>query len=139
MSDFDKLRFERELMPNPNYQPQASWRERAEAAEERAQQAEAALQSTWTINGEPQTWQQMYEREHAERLRLDAYRSLLSDLDRCEHGRHEGDVCSGCHGDSHGNPHLEHGQVLGYSLGAKPYIVPEGRGFYDIDKWGATP
>jgi predicted secreted protein len=43
MSDFDKLRFERELMPNPNYQPQASWRERAEVAEERARQAEALV------------------------------------------------------------------------------------------------
>lgn len=37
----------------------------------------------------------------------DEWRRLVLDLDRCEHGRHEGDPCSGesgCNGPSKGNP-----------------------------------
>lgn len=53
--------------------------------------------------------------------RLSAAADLLSDLDRCEHGRHRGDVCggvSGCNGPSHGNPFLEPGQRIGTTLHA---------------------
>lgn len=34
----------------------------------------------------------------------DAWHQLVLDLDRCEHGRHEGDVCGSCGGPSKGNP-----------------------------------
>lgn len=36
--------------------------------------------------------------------KLRAMATIVSDLDRCEHGRHEGDVCSSCGGPSKGNP-----------------------------------
>src|SRR6266536_3282851 len=42
----------------------------------------------------------------AERLAT-RLRSLVGNLDRCEHGRHVGDICSGCDGPSHGNPHAD--------------------------------
>lgn len=41
---------------------------------------------------------------------------LVADLDRCEHGRHEGDVCSGCGGPSHGGV-LDEGVLVGSSDG----------------------
>lgn len=92
--------------------------------------------STWTINGEPQTWQQMYEREHAARMEADRWRVLVSDLDRCEHGRHEGDDCSSCGGPSVGNPLLPVGTVLGRSLSGHPYVVPPRVEKHRIDAWG---
>ena len=52
---------------------------------------------------------------------------MPSDLDRCEHGRHEGDVCTfpngGCGGVSHGNPHMDEHRVIGYMLDGRPIIV----------------
>lgn len=51
---------------------------------------------------------------------------FLSDLDRCEHGRHVGDACFGCeNGASIGNPRMcgenpvtyENESILGYSIG----------------------
>lgn len=90
--------------------------------------------SNITINGERQTWEQMYQREHTERLRLQAYQTMLTDLDRCEHGRHQGDVCGNC--PSEGNPHLKTGDVIGYSLGGSwKYVVPEPRLRGDIHHW----
>lgn len=59
------------------------------------------------VAGEPlvrQTWRQMYDREQAERRKLSEYATIVADLDRCEHGRHEGDDCSSCDGPSKGNP-----------------------------------
>ncbi len=47
--------------------------------------------SNVTIDGERQTWQQLYERERVKVLDLEGYRIMLSDLDRNENGRHEGD------------------------------------------------
>lgn len=35
---------------------------------------------------------------------LNDFAVLVSDLDRCPHGRHKGDVCGGCNGPSLGNP-----------------------------------
>lgn len=56
--------------------------------------------------------------------------TLLSDLDRCPHGRHAGDVCGGwrgpdvydggCRGGvSLGNPLLKPGRVIGTSIGGR--------------------
>lgn len=94
----------------------------------------AATKSNISIDGERQTWQQLYEREHKARLELQDYRTMLSDLDRNEHGRHEGDIDGAA--PSQGNPHLKTGDVLGYSLGAAwKYVVPEPRLRGDLHAW----
>lgn len=90
--------------------------------------------SDTTINGVRQTWQQLYEREHAERLELQGYRTMLADLSRNEHGRHEGDIDGSM--PSKGNPHLRTGDVIGYSLGGSwKYVVPEPRLRGDLGAW----
>lgn len=71
--------------------------------------------------------------------RLQGLSRVLSDLDRCEHGRHEGDVCSGvsgCNGPSHGNQFLTDRRV-GTDLSGNALRVPErGRG-YVAEDWYA--
>lgn len=90
--------------------------------------------SNISIDGERQTWRQLYEREHEKVLDLEGYQIMLSDLDRNENGRHEGDVDGGA--PSQGNPHLTTGQVLGYSIhGRWKYVVPEPRRRGDLDAW----
>lgn len=63
-----------------------------------------------------------------ERKANELARRIFYDLDRCEHGRHEGDVCSGksgCNGPSKGNPHIKEGDVIGYTLhGTHQIVVP---------------
>lgn len=56
----------------------------------------------------------MNELKEMEELRL--ARRILGDLDRCEHGRHEGDDCSSCGGPSKGNPKFPAGEAIGYTL-----------------------
>jgi hypothetical protein len=53
---------------------------------------------------------------------------ILSDLDRCPHGRHRIDDCLSCPGGrSVGNPHLpEPGDVVGYDHMGLPYYMPRG-------------
>jgi len=53
---------------------------------------------------------------------------VLLDLDRCEHGRHEGDPCGMCGNLSTGNPHMPPGAVVGYSLRRGPIVMPH---YYD--------
>lgn len=62
----------------------------------------------------------------AEESRRDsALASVLIDLDRCVHGRHEGDVCGGsCGTVSQGNPHLRPGSVIGYGLRGDQIVMP---------------
>ncbi|MDG5773930.1 hypothetical protein [Mycolicibacterium fortuitum] len=93
--------------------------------------------SNVTIDGERQTWQQLYERERVKVLDLEGYRIMLADLDRNEHGRHEGDGDGyDPSGMSQGNPHLATGQVIGYSLhGSWKYVVPEPRLRGDLAAW----
>lgn len=93
--------------------------------------------SNVTINGERQTWQQLYEREHARVLELEGYRIMLADLSRNEHGRHQGDGdVYDPSGMSQGNPHLKTGDVIGYTLGGtSKYVVPEPRLRGDIRAW----
>lgn len=103
------------------------------------------------VGGQPlmrQTWQQLYEAEHERRVRGDEWATIVADLDRCEHGRHEGDVCggaSGCNGPSKGNPKLTGAQdrvtfddavygaarhlrfparCIGFGIDASPICVP---------------
>lgn len=85
--------------------------------------------SAGTINGEPYSLPDGYEPISREQLhRLQAAAVLLSDMDRCEHGRHLGDVCggaSGCNGPSRGNSFLTTGQRIGTSLHGGAYVVPD--------------
>lgn len=72
--------------------------------------------------------------------------TLLADLDRCVHGRHEGDVCSNCGGPSRGNPHAPAGTIIGTNLSGWPIVVPsaktdEGRrrSIGDSSLWAVKP
>lgn len=56
-----------------------------------------------------------------------ALANILFDLDRCEHGRHEGDICSGekgCNGPSKGNPRIRTGDVIGYTMEGHCVVMP---------------
>lgn len=91
--------------------------------------------SNVTINGVRFTWQQLYEHEHALRLKADEWGILVSDLDRCVHGRHQGDVCSSCGGPSVGNELLPVGTVVGHDLGGHAYVAPPREQRHRIDAW----
>lgn len=57
--------------------------------------------------------------------RLNDLATLLSDLDRSPHGRHEGDVEGQTPGGvSLGNPNHPTGSVLGYGMDGKPIVMP---------------
>lgn len=63
---------------------------------------------------------------------------VLTDLDRCQHGRHHGDPCGpadDCTGTSAGNPHLRPGQVIGYGLRGDPIVMPDRDHKHDPDAW----
>lgn len=80
---------------------------------------------------------------------------LVNDLDRCEHGRHEGDVCSGvtgCNGPSLGNPlhdskrgrgdqriwdrlDCRPHRLVGFTISAEPIIDPGRELRHDPAQW----
>lgn len=63
---------------------------------------------------------------------------ILLDLDRCIHGRHQGDACFYCpEGQSQGNPHLITGQVIGYSLYGQRYMMPTRGHLNEPEAWVA--
>lgn len=74
--------------------------------------------------------------------------ALLMDLDRCEHGRHEGDPCAGgCPGGySLGNPYMGDGadddRQIGFDLVGNPIRIPRmragGADLRDADQWRTT-
>lgn len=82
--------------------------------------------------------------EHQE---LSKWKKMVLDLDRCPHGRHEGDVCAGwrgpgrfdggCRGGwSLGNPALETGQIMGTGLsGSHIYAHPAREQRNNIEAW----
>ncbi|AZM51793.1 hypothetical protein DMA15_03675 [Streptomyces sp. WAC 01529] len=68
--------------------------------------------------------------------RADEMARVLADLDRCEHGRHEGDGCAGCpSGISPGNPHLPPGTVIGYGLHGSQIVMPHRDAKHDPVAW----
>lgn len=85
----------------------------------------------------------------ARNRRAEALAAVLADLNRCQHGRHEGDVCSGCGGPSRGNPIPELAQAgaratggptvalrqIGWGLDAEPIVVPERTEAHDPVPW----
>lgn len=75
--------------------------------------------------------------EHqAEKLHLQKFARMVSDLDRNENGRHEGDVDGNAL--SEGNPLLKTGDTLGYGLGGSTrYVMPERGKRHDPDAWVA--
>lgn len=67
---------------------------------------------------------------------------ILTDLDRCQHGRHEGDPCGpadACNGTSTGNPHLRPGAVIGYGLRGDRIVMPDRDYKHDPAAWRVQP
>ncbi|MGW6531424.1 hypothetical protein [Streptomyces venezuelae] len=63
---------------------------------------------------------------------------ILTDLDRCQHGRHQGDPCGpadACDGTSAGNPHLRPGAVIGYGLRGDQIVMPDRDHKHDPAAW----
>ncbi|MGW0312051.1 hypothetical protein [Streptomyces flavidovirens] len=61
----------------------------------------------------------------ADSRRDSALASVLIGLDRCVHGRHEGDDCGDtCGYRSQGNPHLRPGSVIGYGMRGDQIVMP---------------
>lgn len=90
--------------------------------------------SNVTRNGHRLTWRELADERAAELRDATRFRALIFDLDRCEHGRHEGDVCS--NGTSEGNPFAPPGRRIGTTIDGDPIVVPEGRiDRHDIKKW----
>ena len=68
--------------------------------------------------------------------RLNDFRRILTDLDRCEHGRHSLDSCSQCsYLDSRGNTFLKSGQRIGTDLSGNAIVVPENTQFSNPSDW----
>lgn len=71
--------------------------------------------------------------------RATPFASLVSDLDRCPHGRHTRDDCTYCQREGHdrnqGNPWLEPGQRIGTDLGGRAIVVPDPGEQMDADAW----
>lgn len=98
-----------------------------------------------SVGGRRLTW-----RERAAELQQVANRArgladLLLDLNRCEHGRHEGDACEGCADFSTGNP-VALGptasrvldvpeRTIGFGPEGLPIVVPERARVHDPDAW----
>jgi hypothetical protein len=82
------------------------------------------------------TWREVAEERDRVISRLYKWSQICADLDRCEHGRHEGDVCDQCRGPSHGNPLLGVDRQIGYDIGGLPICVPlRGDGKGDPENW----
>lgn len=92
--------------------------------------------STWRDGGMVrQTWRELAEEREAEIQRLRKFERMVSDLDRNENGRHEGDADVGAPGGvSQGN--FTTGQLIGYGLGGSiRYVMPERGKRSDPDAW----
>lgn len=64
---------------------------------------------------------------------------VLTDLDRCMHGRHEGDDCGSCGGPSKGNHHLRPGTVIGYDRYGDHIVMPDRDHKHDPAAWRKQP
>lgn len=64
--------------------------------------------------------------------------AVLADLDRCRHGRHQGDPCGpadDCDGTSAGNPWLRPGMVIGHGLRGDEIVMPDRDHKHDPAAW----
>lgn len=80
------------------------------------------------------TWKELAEEREQEIAKLSKWAAICADLDRCEHGRHEGDVCDGCKGPSHGNLLAGHAPI-GHGISAEHIHVPQRDRKHDPDEW----
>lgn len=90
----------------------------------------------------PLTWREVADRAETEAAMGRRWRRLLMDLDRNEHGRHEGDADVGDpSGVSQGNPHLRPGEVIGYTIGGDraPIVMPARADRHRPEAWLARP
>lgn len=71
------------------------------------------------------TWREIAERHYDRLTELAPLVTFGEDLDRCEHGRHAGDVCGSCGGPSVGNPFTrDHGAIsVACSIAGRVYRV----------------
>lgn len=60
---------------------------------------------------------------------------LIADFDRCQHGRHVGDPCGSCGTNSHGNPHMVVGDIVGYDVHAHHIVMPDRDHKHDPAAW----
>ncbi|MEV4861455.1 hypothetical protein [Streptomyces ossamyceticus] len=61
--------------------------------------------------------------------------ALVADLDRCQHGRHVGDPCGPCGTNSHGNPHMVVGDIIGYGIHGHHIVMPDRDHKHDPAAW----
>jgi hypothetical protein len=61
--------------------------------------------------------------------------ALVADLDRCQHGRHEGDACADCGGASPGNPLIGLNGVIGYDRHGHYIVLPDRDHKHDPAAW----
>lgn len=89
--------------------------------------ADPAVWSDTSVNDQRLTWKEAYEDAQVELRRLRRIAELVSDLDRCGHGRHHPDPCSYCQVEgfarNSGNTWLRHGQTVGTSLAGRPILI----------------
>jgi hypothetical protein len=97
----------------------------------------------------PSTWRKRADDLQQERDRLARMAAILTDLNRCEHGRHEGDNCYSCQGTSPGNPVVRLAdtylrnpgfpdpplRTIGFDLSGNPIVVPDISNLNDPDAW----
>jgi hypothetical protein len=67
--------------------------------------------------------------------KAERFMNILLDLDRCEHGRHEGDVCLGCGGPSVGNTLICPGETIGFGLDGGYIVMPSHCDKYEPEAW----
>lgn len=100
-------------------------------------------QSRWVLDDseegghfEPVKWREIAQQYAEENKRLRGFQKIISDLDRNENGRHEGDNDYGDQtGVSRGNPRIWSDRVIGYDIGSRPYIMPERENRHDPEAW----
>lgn len=122
-------------------------RERPELYDE---QADPDVWADTAIGDSRLTWRELADMQRAELSRLRALTVILDDLDRCEHGRHEGDVCGGergCNGPSLGNPIAANtgttsrwktaDRQIGFTISGRPVVVPPRGRKHDPGAWTA--
>lgn len=80
--------------------------------------------SNLSIGGNRLTWQEAAESYRERAVSAERLVTVLLDLDRCQHGRHEGDDCFGCAGRSRGNPLVGPSRHVGYTLSGQPIVLP---------------
>lgn len=94
------------------------------------------IYSSSTVNGVRLTWKELAEYCQAELVKAQKFQGILFDLDRNEHGRHEGDADGyDPSGISQGNPHLPSGSVIGYNISGRAYVRPHWVDVLNPEAW----